>query len=399
MTPSGDRQPRIDPAIGTAWRIGRNLSRRELDLILRLTPLRLLAPVKPRLAAMDLPEQVVDAALTRVRALRLWSPAWTWAAQRFLADARQGRTFGDLLIEATATRQAALAFGVAAWMPAGGTKELRTLRATAAGMFARSMPIVDPVTERIEVPWRTTTLPGYLVRPPDLVGPVPLVALLNGLTTSKEEMLFWIEPLLWQGLAVLALDWPGTGEAALRAELSPDCDDLANGVFSLAEHDPALDPGRVAFVGISVGGALATRIAAVDRRVAAAVAVTPPFDARSWLPLAGPLLQTHFAAHAGGADRLPALASGFALPNLAARIRAPLLVLGAGRDLLVPPAEAIRLASAVGDRATLFWYADGSHALFNLIPLWTADVARWLGDRLESPSTRVDGDRFQTLRG
>ena len=390
MTAHGD-QPRSPATIRTAWKIGRTLSRRHVDLLLRLAPRRLLAPTKPRLAAMGLPEQAVDEALGRVRALAHWSPAWTWAAQRFLADSRQARAVGNTLDEALATKHAALAYATAAWIPNAGAKELRTLRAAASGLFARSLPIIDPATRRIDLPWRTSALPGYLVRPPDLPERVPLVVLLNGMTTCKEEMLSWIEPLLWQGMAVLALDWPGTGEAALHADLNPDCDDLADGVFSLVREDPTLDLRRVAFVGVSLGATVATRIAAADRRVAAAVAVTPPFDARPWLPLAGPLLRSQLAAFADN-DNVLGMADRFSLLDMARRVRAPMLVLGAGRDLMVPPAEAVRLASAVGASSTLFWYAEGSHALFNLIPLWTADVAYWLTSVLGPPSTRVDAN-------
>ena len=398
MTANPEQPPGIDPAVRAAWRLGRSVSCREIDLLLRLAPLRLLGPAKPRLAAMGIPEEAADAALSRVRALALWSASWTWAAQRFLAEARQARSLGDPTGEAAATRRAARAYDVAVWMPSGGPKEIRTLRAAASALFARSLPTLDPATRRIDVPWRTASLPGYLVRPPDLAGPLPLVVMLNGLTTSKEEMLAWVEPFLWQGLAVVTLDWPGTGEAALHAALTPDCDDLATGVFALAEGDPGLDPRRVAVVGISLGGALATRIAATDRRVAATVAVTPPFDAEAWLPLAGPLLRDHLAVHLGGVERIPSVVAGFALAGLVERVRTPLLVLGAGHDLVVPPAEAIRLAAAGAGNATLTWYAMGAHGLFNLIPLWTADAARWLAAQLTAPSTRVDGMPIQSGR-
>ncbi len=98
-------------------------------------------------------------------------------------------------------------------------------------------------------------------------------------------------------------------------------------------------------------------------------------------------------------ERITDLPAGFAIPAVVGRVRAPLLVLGAGRDLIVPPAEAIRLAAAEGDNATLVWYAAGSHALFNLIPLWTGDAASWLADLFGPPSTRVDDPLVSTWRG
>jgi alpha-beta hydrolase superfamily lysophospholipase len=68
------------------------------------------------------------------------------------------------------------------------------------------------------------------------------------------------------------------------------------------------------------------------------------------------------------------------------------LVLGAGRDLIVPPAEAARYCAAAGERGTLLWYPDGSHGLYEALPDWTEDAARWLTSvfRGITPSTWVD---------
>jgi len=60
-------------------------------------------------------------------------------------------------------------------------------------------------------------------------------------------------------------------------------------------------------------------------------------------------------------------------------------VLGAGRDLVVPPAEAQRLAAAAGDLGTLLWYPRGGHGLYEIVSTWTADVATWLGAILAEP--------------
>jgi dienelactone hydrolase len=347
---------------------------------------------------MGIPEEAANAALSRVRAMALWSASWTWAAQRFLAEARQARSLGDSTGEAAATRRAARAYDVAVWMPSGGPKEIRTLRAAASALFARSLPTLDPATRRIDVPWRTASLPGYLVRPPDLAGPLPLVVMLNGLTTSKEEMLAWVEPFLWQGLAVVTLDWPGTGEAALHAALTPDCDDLANGVFALAEGDPGLDPRRVAVVGISLGGALATRIAATDRRIAATVAVTPPFDAEAWLPLAGPLLRDHLAVHIGGVDRIPSVVAGFALAGLVERVRS-----SAASPWRRPRPDRAPGGSDPAGRGgcrqrNAHLVRRGRPRSLQPHPALDRDAARWLAARLTAPSTRVDGMPIQSGR-
>jgi alpha-beta hydrolase superfamily lysophospholipase len=68
------------------------------------------------------------------------------------------------------------------------------------------------------------------------------------------------------------------------------------------------------------------------------------------------------------------------------------LVFGAGRDLIVPPEEAIRFCVAAAERGTLLWYPDGGHGLYDELSDWTTEAARWLNAVLAggSASTRVD---------
>jgi len=129
------------------------------------------------------------------------------------------------------------------------------------------------------------------------------------------------------------------------------------------------------------------RIAAFDRRLAACVAVTSPYEPGAWLHAANPLMLDQLAGHLGGPYIVMEMAEGFELPELAPRLRCPLLVLGAGRDLVVPPAESQRLAAAADGLGTLLWYPRAGHGLYEIMPTWTADVAAWLGMILDEPDT------------
>jgi pimeloyl-ACP methyl ester carboxylesterase len=104
-------------------------------------------------------------------------------------------------------------------------------------------------------------------------------------------------------------------------------------------------------------------------------------------------LKRHLVTLAGGEERAIELAAEFALPGIVERVRCPLLAIGAGRDLIVPPEEALRYCAAAGERGTLLWYPDGAHGLYELLPEWTAEAARWLVAVLSgiTPSTWVDG--------
>jgi alpha-beta hydrolase superfamily lysophospholipase len=386
--------PLIPRATGVVWRFAPYANDRRVDAFLRLFGPKSL-PIgvsQGRLAAMGLPGEVAACALRRVRAVSDWDGAWTWAAQRFLGESRVQQRTGHVEAAALSQRHAALSYHLAGLLVFDNPREIRTLRASAASLYARSLPMLRPSVHRVDVPWRTVQLPGYLVWPEKAPGPSPLAVILNGTATSKEETLLWSGAFLAQGLAVLALDWPGSGESALTVPPTADCDDFTDGIMRLAAAEPAIDAQRVALLGFSLGGAVAAIAAAHDRRIAAIIAVTPPYDPRPWLGRAQPLLRRHLATLAGGEERAFQLAAEFALPGVVERVRCPMLVFGAGRDLVVPPEEALRYCAAAGERGTLLWYPDGGHGLYESLPEWTDDAARWLAAIVSgiSPSTWVD---------
>ena len=386
--------PRIPRTTGIAWRLTPLADRRGIDIFIRLFGASAL-PIgakRGRFAPMGLPTDVTEHALRRVRSVRDWDVAWTWAAQRFLGEGRVHQRVGRNDAAALSQQHAALAYHLAGMLVFDDPRKIRALRASASSLYARSLPLLRPAVRRLEAPWRTTHLPGYLALPENTPDAAPLVVLLNGTSTSKEETLSWGGAFLDQGLAVLALDWPGSGESSLQVPPTPDCDDFMEGVIALVSGEPAIDATRIGLVGFSLGGAVAALAAANDRRVGAIVAVTPPFDSRPWFAQAQPLLRRRLATIAGGEEHLTRLTTGFALPGIIERVRCPVLVFGAGRDLIVPPEEAIRFCVAAGERGTLLWYPDGRHGLYEELSDWTVEAAHLLNSVLagDSASTRVD---------
>ncbi|MGI8643454.1 MAG: alpha/beta hydrolase family protein [Thermomicrobiales bacterium] len=380
LQPTMSVQPRTWHGTSYAWRFGRHVTARRVDQLLRTRALgRLPMAWRARFDSMGLPASVVSSTLAGIRALPQWSEAWTATAQHFLGEARRAEREQVEENGALATRHAALCYQIASWFAFDDPRVARTCRASAVSLFSRTVPATLPDTRRVLIPWRAQSLPGYLTVPKtgsDL-DQRPLVVLLNGVTTTKEELILWRHAYIERGMAVLALDWPGTGEAIEHGP-SPDHDDFTDGLIDLARHDRELDPDRIALVGLSLGGAMAIRAAALDRRIAAVVAVTPPFDARPWSRAAPPLPSQQVGlwgtTDAHGAER----AEGFALEPVLAKLKSPMLVFGGGRDFIVPPSEAVRLAAAHGEAATLVWFENGGHGLYDVLDQWTADCAAWL---------------------
>src|SRR5215207_7783157 len=177
--------PIIPWTTGVAWRLAPYADRRRVDLFIRVFGAGAL-PIganRGRLATMGLPADVTEHALRRVRSVRDWDLAWTWAAQRFLGEGRIHQRAGQEDAAALSQQHAALAYHLAGMLVFDDPRKIRALRASASSLYARSLPVLRPAVRRVEAPWRTTHLPGYLALPENASDPAPLAIMLNGTAT------------------------------------------------------------------------------------------------------------------------------------------------------------------------------------------------------------------------
>ena len=139
----------------------------------------------------------------------------------------------------------------------------RALAHRAAALYRAVAPLLDPPSERIELHFRGARLSGYLSLPPDASPsrPAPLLLFFNGGSTVKEELNGWRAPFLARGMATLMLDNPGTGESWEGARFTPNQGALLDDLRRQMAAWPALD-GRIALVGVSLGGMLAVQLGA-----------------------------------------------------------------------------------------------------------------------------------------
>lgn len=374
-----------------AWRWVHRFNHRHANMVLRARSAKIVpASVRNRFVAMGLPDDIVDETLESIHKLEDWPVAWVETAQRYLGEFRRQTSSQQDIEGAKAQWLAALCYHSAQIVSSAADKRtVLTCRAAAASLFAQAQPYVYPNTRKITIPWRTRTLPAYFQTPEPADRRSGLVVLLNGASTSKEETLSWASPFLQTGLAVLALDSPGTGEVSANEAYLPDQDDILNGVFDMLSEEPAIDMKQVFVTGISMGGNQAIRCAAYDRRIAGVVAVTPPYDPPRWLSRASPLLTQELSLMVGDApENIPQIAAKFSLFDVVPLVRCPVLVFGAGRDVIVPSTEAQLLAYRLGAQASLVWYPKGGHCLYDHIRGWTSDAASWMSALSEVISGR-----------
>jgi len=345
-----------------------------------------------RLDAMLIPQSTTDRAMGEVQRINDWVGAWSRSAQRFLAESRTDETHGDWMRAAVDRRNASMCYHVANLLSDDDPRTIRTLRASSVQTFSQSIPKLLFETRKLTLPWRTRELQAFLCKPEDADRPMPLVCLLNGATTTKEELLLWTAQLRDAGFAVLTLDWPGTGEAAGNLKLSSQCDDITDGIYALAVHDRDIDQHSIALLGVSIGSSVALRAAALDRRIGAVIAVSPPFEPRYWAANVPPVAARHLVALAGQAASLPFALQDFGVSDLLHRIKCPVLVVGAGQDQLIPSSESMHVAASLGDLATMIWYEQSGHCAYDQIDDWTEVAAQWLFGAFgfEEPEAELD---------
>jgi pimeloyl-ACP methyl ester carboxylesterase len=134
----------------------------------------------------------------------------------------------------------------------------------------------DPPVEIVRIPFEGKEIVGYLRLPKD-VRPAPLVFSISALDSRKEDSLERGVDFVAHGVAVFAVDMPGTGEAPIKAEVNGERM-FSRALDALAQR-PEIDKNRIAVIGVSWGSYWAAKLAFVERtRIKGAVVQGGPVD-------------------------------------------------------------------------------------------------------------------------
>ena len=211
---------------------------------------------------------------------------------------------------------------------------------------------------------------GYMFEPVGRTGARPGIILLHGLPGNAQQQMPLGQALSSAGAVVVAINAPFArrGAATLagaiqftvqdRAEQIQLIKDLQRAVDVLREH-PAVDDERIAFHGVSYGGAMGALFAGIERRIRTAVLMVPDGG-----------LVTHFTQ-----PQYAAVTDALSCPSRIAWMRGmkqiepiryvayaagtPLLLQNGRYDLLVSESDAEALHAAVPEPSTIQWFNEG----------------------------------------
>jgi alpha-beta hydrolase superfamily lysophospholipase len=219
---------------------------------------------------------------------------------------------------------------------------------------------------RLEIPFRGTVIPSYLrlTEQPNK----PLIIIINGGDNIKEiENHYWGDMRLDAGFNVFAFDGPGQGEMWKNMKLITDYENAVSTIIDYLEENNKynIDLKRIGVEGWSLGGYLAPRAAAFDRRISCAVGNSGP----GFLPkelVANPISAREIL-YMTGLKNLEEVKTEFEQFDLkkAPPLDRPLLIIHGGKDRLIPIEHAHYIIDwAVGEKE-LKYYPDGDHCCVN----------------------------------
>jgi 2,6-dihydroxypseudooxynicotine hydrolase len=339
---------------------------------------------KPRFVANGIDVNDFDRVLTATTEWRDWAPNWKRVGDEHRAIADEAERSGHLVTATEAYQRAAWCYHLGKFLWFEDRALHDELREWTVATYAKAMPRLDPPARRIEAPFEGAVIPGIL-RTPRGVSRAPLVILVPGLDSVKEELYAMENDFLRRGLATLTVDGPGQGENAPRFPIRPDWSTVITPLLDhLSKAKLDLDLGRVGLMGISMGGIYGPRAAAKEKRLRAIVALAGPYDLSECWPALNPLTKGGYIFYTQSRDEAEAFerSKTLTLRGVLKDVTCPLLVIHGGKDRLFPPEQAERIIREAPN-ATLLLYPEGNHVCNNIPYKYRPAMADWMRERLQ----------------
>ena len=316
-----------------------------------------------------------------------WCRAWCERAKVHKALGREALAQGYKLTAGEHLVRAAMYYHFAKFVFVHDKKQMRDAHLQSVECYKDALPLMRPTGERVAIPFEGKTLYGILRHPLQRFTRSPVLIMAPGLDSTKEELHAYAEPFLARGIAIVAIDGPGQGEAEYEIPICGDYERAARAVCDWIERRADLDAAKIAMWGVSLGGYYAPRATAYERRIRACIALSGPFEWKEIWGALPVLTREAFRVRSHCATEADALrhAATLSMNGAAEKIACPIFIVTGREDRLVPASHAERLAKSVSGPVELLIVEDGGHNANNRPYRYRSRTADWLAGQLGLP--------------
>ena len=314
-----------------------------------------------------------------------WCRAWCDRAKVHESLGRESLKEGFKLTAGEHLARAAMYYHFAKFVFVQDAAQMKAAHMKAVGCYTDALPYLRPPGERVSIPFEGKTMYGVLRKPSKEKTPVLIMA--PGLDSTKEELHAYEEPFLARGIAVLAIDGPGQGEAEYEIPICGDYERAAHAVVDWIFKRNDLDRERIGMWGVSLGGYYSPRATAYEKRIKACIALSGPFEwDRIWDGLPELTRETfRVRSHARDENQARENAKALSMVEAAKNITCPIFTVTGRQDRLVPASHAEQLAKSVSGPVKLLIVEDGGHNANNRPYRYRSQTADWLAQQFGLP--------------
>jgi dienelactone hydrolase len=310
-----------------------------------------------------------------------WADAWAVAGKVMEDLGREALGEGRYKSAGAHLSQAAVYYHFAKFVYTDYPEKMKENHGKAVACLNEALPYLNPPGERVTISYKGFDMPAILRKPNGIKNP-PIVIMLSGLDSTKEELRSTEQLFLERDMATLSIDGPGQGESEYDLPIEATWENVGTAIVDYIETRGDVDAKRIGVWGVSLGGFYAPRMVTGEKRIKACAALSGPYDfGECWAGLPELTRRTFtYRAHKNSQAEGLEVAKTLTLAGIAKNIECRVLIIFGGKDRLFSQDQAERLERESG--AELLLLPDGNHGVMNVAAKHRYKTADWMAKHL-----------------